>query len=218
MTISIKKFTDFRKIIILATPLILGTLEIWHPVGIAGKNAFESISPQADWWLTLHILQLPLFGLMALAVFFLTTNLKETTGTVSRIGLALFIVFYTALDSIMGIAGGILIRTAQDFPTKTQNFVAQQVNTLIFNPIVGGGTFSPVAVLGAGGWLIALISCAIGLMQIGIDFLAATCLVLSGILFAFSHTPPTGPLGLLFFFLAVSRIDSKIYTKHSTKE
>ena len=89
------KWGFLRQLVMLLTPLILGILEIWHPVGVPGKSAFESILPKADWWVTLHILQLPLFGLMALAVFLMVKNLEGWAATISRIGIAFFVIFYT---------------------------------------------------------------------------------------------------------------------------
>ncbi|MEM6398771.1 MAG: hypothetical protein AAF757_00855 [Cyanobacteria bacterium P01_D01_bin.116] len=198
----IDRRTGFQKIVVLGTPLTLGILEIWHPVGSPGQTAFEAILPQANWWITLHLLQLPLFGLMALAVILLTNNLKGLTATLSRIGIAFFIVFYTALDSITGIASGILIRSADGLPSNVQAFVAQQVNLFFFDPIVGGSTYSLIGLLGAGGWLVGVSASAIALRRIGVSRIPVILLILSGVFFGLSHTPPTGPLGMACFFIA----------------
>lgn len=143
----------------------------------------------------------------------MVSNLKGWAATISRIGMAFFVVFYTALDSIMGIAGGMLIRSARNLPPDVQAFVAKQVNLLIFDPIVGGSTLSLVGVLGAGGWLVGVTAGAIALAQVGVDRLSVILLILAAIFFAMSHTPPSGPLGLLFFFLAVVRIDPRIWNE-----
>lgn len=63
----------FRRLVLLGTPLTLGILELWHPL-VAGSRTFATLSPQVDWWLILHLLQLPLFGLMALAILLLTAG------------------------------------------------------------------------------------------------------------------------------------------------
>lgn len=211
-----KQQSLFRQIVIVLTPLVLGTIEIWHPVGIPEKSAFESILPQADWWFTLHILQLPLFGLMALAVLFMVRNINSQAATISRIGIAFFVVFYTALDSIMGISGGILLRSAKDLPPNVQEFVSQQFNLLIFDPIIGGSTLSLLGILGAGGWLVGVSASAFALKQVGVDYLSFIFLILAAVLFGLSHTPPTGPLGLMFFFLAVIRINPRLWEKRET--
>ena len=145
-----------RQLVIVLSPLTLGILEIWHPVGAPNKSAFESILPQADWWLTLHILQVPLFGLMALAVFLMVNNLQGWAAIISRSGIAFFVVFYTVLDAITGIAGGMLIGSARNLPPYAQSFVSQQVDLLFLDPIIGGSTLSLVEILGAGGWFVGV--------------------------------------------------------------
>ena len=54
-----------RRLVLLGTPLVLEILEIWHPIPSGTESTFEVIVNNADWWLTLHILQLPLFGLIS---------------------------------------------------------------------------------------------------------------------------------------------------------
>ena len=63
--------TLLRRLVLLGTPLVLGILEIWHPTPSGTESTFDVIVDNADWWFTLHVLQLPLFGLMALAVYLL---------------------------------------------------------------------------------------------------------------------------------------------------
>ena len=202
----------FKSLIIIGSPLILGIIEIWHPTGSPNQSAFEAILPQANWWLILHLLQLPLFGLLALAVFLLVKNLHGLAATISKIGIAFFIVFYTALDSITGIASGLLVRSARDLPSEAKAFVASQVNLFFFDPIVGGSTYSLIGVLGALGWLIGVSAAAIALRNIGVSWLSVTLLILSGVFFGLSHTPPTGPLGMGCFFLAVVLIPKRSLT------
>lgn len=202
----ISKSTTLEKLVVIGSPLTLGTLEIWHPVGSQSQTAFEAILPKINWWITLHILQLPLFGLMALAVFLLVRNLPGKAAIISRVGISFFVVFYTALDSITGIASGILIHHAQNLSPNVQAFVAQQVSLFFFSPLVGGGTYSLIGILGAGGWLVGVTAAAFALLKAGVSFLPVMLLILAGVFFGISHVPPTGPLGLGSFFLATIMI------------
>lgn len=208
------KYTRLRELIVVISPLTLGLLEIWHPVGSPNKTAFEALSPQVDWWITIHLLQVPLFGLVALSVILLVNNLRGWAATISRIGIGCFIVFYPTLDSITGIAGGLLIRSAQELPPKLHPLVAKQVNLLFFDPIVGGSTFSLFGVLGALSWLVGLVAAAIALSRVGVSRLPVILLVLSGIFFAISHVPPTGPLGMGCLFIAAVMIDFPVENKN----
>jgi hypothetical protein len=76
--------TLLRRLVLLGTPLVLGILEIWYPTPSGTESTFEVIANNADWWFTLHVLQLPLFGLMALAVYLLVDGLHGWAAAISR--------------------------------------------------------------------------------------------------------------------------------------
>jgi hypothetical protein len=208
----------FQRLILLGVPLILGILEIWHPVGLPGKTPYESVLPKVDWWLTLHLLQLPLFGMLGLSVLLLVNNLQGWAVTLSRIGIAFFIVFYNALDSIMGIAGGLLIRSARYLSPNIQIFASKQFNLLLLDPIVGGSTFSVLGILGGGGWAVGVIAAAIALKRAGAPRLSVILLIASGILFGIAHVPPTGPLAMACFFIAVARFDPRLWNGEKQRQ
>lgn len=195
-----------KRFLISGCPLLLSVLELWHPIGNGRETAFSAILPKVDWWVLLHLLQLPLFGLLGLCVILLGWDMKGTAASLSRIGILFFWIFYTALDSITGIAGGYLIRSARLLPPIQQSFVARQVNILFFDRLIGGSTLSLVGVLGAGGWLLGVGALAFAYSKQGVDNLTIALLVASAVLFSLSHTPPFGPFGLFLFFLATIRL------------
>ena len=80
-----KQWFKIKRLIIVLIPFLLGMLEIWHPVGIPGKSAYESLVNQAQWWLTIHLLQLPLFGLLALAVLLIINKQDDWAAHLSRL-------------------------------------------------------------------------------------------------------------------------------------
>lgn len=200
--------TLLRRLVLFGVPLILGGMEIFHPVpGTSGIVA--TLSPQVNWWLTLHLLQLPLFGLLAVAVLLLTTGLHGWAATISRIGVWFFIVFYLAQDDVAGIANGIIIRAAQGVPPSQQAGIEQVVHALFYdNPFVGGTLFSVIAALGVLGWLVSVIAAGISLYRAHrISWMPLVLLVLAAILFGWGHGSPTGPLGMLCFLAAALWIE-----------
>ena len=199
-------FETMKRFFISAPPLILSILELWHPTGNGRQTAFEAILPKVDWWLLLHLLQLPLFGLLGLSVILIGWHMKGVAIRLSRIGILFFWIFYTALDSITGIAGGVLIRGARLASPDLQALVAKQVNLFFFDPLIGGSTFSLIGALGAGGWLFGVGALAYAFGKEGIDRLTLALFAASAVLFALSHTPPTGPFGLFLYFLGTTRI------------
>jgi hypothetical protein len=192
--------TFFRRLVVIGTPLALSTLEIFHPM--PGENFIADLHSHVGWWLTLHVLQLPLFGLMALAVATLLTA-AQTRGVaagVSRIALWCFAVFYIAFDSLAGVAAGFVASYASALPADQQHALLPLIIDLNFSPIAIG-----INALGALGWVTAVVAAAIALWQRGLARDPAILLSLSAI-FAL-HTPPTGPLGLLFFALAAAWLE-----------
>jgi hypothetical protein len=194
-----------RRLVLLGTPLVLGTVEIWHPTPTGTESTFDVIVDSANWWFTLHILQLPLFGLMALAVYLLVDGLHGWAATISRIGAWFFLVFYIALDSVLGIAGGVIARGARRLPADQQALVARQLEEFAFSPIVGGGGPSLIGILGPLGWVTAAVGAAIALRRAGLPRVPSILIGLSAI-FAV-HSWPTGSLGLAFFLLGAGWVE-----------
>ena len=61
-----------RGVVLLGTPLALAILEIFHPQPSGVAEAVE----QGGWFIWFHIIQLPLIGLIALAVYLLTEGME----------------------------------------------------------------------------------------------------------------------------------------------
>ena len=99
-----------RRVVLLGTPLSLAILEFFHP--LVSRDVAGTLFPVAGWWVTLHVVQLVLFTLMGAALWLLTDGLRGIATTVSRLGAAVFVVFYGAGDTLMGIATGILLSPA----------------------------------------------------------------------------------------------------------
>jgi hypothetical protein len=100
-----------RRVIILGTPAVLGILDIFHPT--FSGDVFDGIGAHLDWWIILHILQLPLFCLLALSVYLLLDNVQGRWAVLAKVALGVFVAFYPAFDAILGIGGGILVNYGQ---------------------------------------------------------------------------------------------------------
>jgi len=196
-----------RRFLLFGIPFILGGMEIFHPM--PGTAVIASLSLHAGWWLTLHLIQLPLFGLLAVAVLALTTGLSGGAAMVSRIGVWFFIVFYLATDTLGGIANGIIVRETQNLPPEQLYGLERIVETFFWDPVVGASnSYSVFLLLGALGWLVSVVAAGVALYRAHrISWGPIVLLALSGLLFGYAHVPPTGPLGMLCFLLAVLWIE-----------
>jgi hypothetical protein len=187
-----------RRLVLLGTPLVLGLLEIWHPI-VPAEGVFDSLAPHVRWWTILHLLQLPLFGLLALAVVLLTWDLQGRLVTLIRVAMGSFVIFYGALDSIAGIANGIVVSTG--LALGPEHHAA--LETITYN-LFGSPVVFALSITGALSWLVGLVATAVVLRRQGAPLYL---LALSGLFFGYSHAPPLGPLGMLFFLIAAGWLE-----------
>ncbi|SRR6266545_2953216 len=193
----------WRRALMIGAPLALGATELWHYLPDLSSSRFEDLAPRADQWLVVHMIQLPLFGLLAVAIFFLTDNLHGPAVVVNRIALGFFIVFYTALDSLAGLAVGFLVRHGLTLPPEEQRGIASAVQALWDDPWLGG-IYSVVAGVGNMGWVIAVIAAAVARYRDGAPRGAVVLLVLSALVFGIGHPRPFGPIGMALFATAAA--------------
>jgi hypothetical protein len=184
-----------RRVVLLGTPLTLVILEFFHPQ--VSRDLAGTLFPVAGWWVTLHIVQLVLFALMGAAMWLLTDGLHGIATTVSRLGAAVFVVFYGAGDTLLGIATGMLARGAGDLPTEVREGRAEAIAMFFEDPIANVLYF-----VGELGWLVGLLAAVVALYAGGSPRLPLVLLVVSGcVLLVFDHPAPYGPIVFGSFFV-----------------
>ncbi len=82
-----------RRLVLLGTPLAFATLENFHPQPSGVRESVE----RGGWFMWFHITQVPLTGLIALAVCLLTDGLQGRAVMVSRWAIGVFAVFLQRL-------------------------------------------------------------------------------------------------------------------------
>ena len=183
-----------RRVVLLGTPLTLAILEFFHPQ--VTRDVSGTLFPVSGWWITLHVVQLVLFALMGAALWLLTDGLHGIAATVSRLGAAVFVVFYGAGDTVLGIATGLLARGADDLPTEVREGRVEAITMLFEDPI--GQVIYGVGVLG---WLVGVLAAVVTLYKGGSPRLPLVLLVLSGVVLVLDHPAPYGPIAFGSFFL-----------------
>ena len=164
-----------RRLVLLGTPLALLGLEIAHPV----FSSMEELLPSADRWLVVHIIQIPLFGLMAVAVYLLVDGLRGQAATISRLAMWVFIVFYVALDAMSGVATGIQLQHAGELDPGQRTIVVQAVDALFDDPIAYG-----IGAVGTIGWVVGVLAASTALHRTGAPRLTVGLLVPAALIFA----------------------------------
>ncbi len=182
-----------RRFIVIGAPVALAVLELWHP--LFASEPGKSLLPVADRWLLVHLLQLPLFALLALSLYLLVDGLRGVAPAVARIGAVVFGALYAAFDAVAGIATGVLAREANGLGPVERQTVEATIDALFTDRIVGGES-SLLAVAASLAWLVAAFAVALSLRRAGAHRIAVLLVGLSALLFPLGHTPPNAQLAL----------------------
>src|SRR5271170_2959303 len=215
---------------LLVAPLVLVVLELFHPAGFTIKPgmyqylsqpepynpAFKALAyfgPQ--WWFALHMIQTPMVALVAIGLWILadltaaTTNFAVLTlAWLSRIATFVFLIYYTALDSIGGSGLGRTILNTQSLADQGK-LTADQVtgvvsvlNTTWIDPWVGGvGSF--ISLTGSWAAFFAALFVALALvLDKKASWIPALLLAAFGWELQTSHTMPYGPIAFALLIIA----------------
>jgi hypothetical protein len=99
-----------RRLLLIGTPLVLALLMVVHQL----IDQFER--PGA--FLTLHLVLLPLFALMGVAVWALLEGVSGAVAWAARVTAFVFLVGYVALDAISGIAASAILASGASWSTE----------------------------------------------------------------------------------------------------
>lgn len=190
----------WRRIILLGTPLLLGAFELGHPL-LDHENPIRMLAPIVVWWITLHLLLIPLFVLMGVAIFLLLQDIESRAAMLSRCAAAIYISFTIGYDTAVGLGSGILVNSALSLSSAQQATVLDVMHGLFASPAI---TLSYYILFFSG--VLAICSAVWALLRSGVPRLPA--LVLLGALFTiYTHATPFGPLGDVCFFLSTLWIE-----------
>jgi hypothetical protein len=187
--------TTLRRTLLLAPPLALAVLEVFHPA--PDVNA-EAVMEVATWFTVFHVLQLVLIGLVGISVMLLADSLGRAAAWTTRIGLGVFLVVYSAYDAIAGISTGLAMRNARDLPPAQQEGVWVTVKDWPgFDPAV----FS-LNIVGTLGWVVLVGSLALAARRAGASRYQWVALGLAALFLMAGHPFPGGTLAFGCLFLA----------------
>jgi hypothetical protein len=152
---------------LVVAPVVLITIELFHPSHFTGipEGVYQFLSkpepydprfyalayPGPDWWFVLHMIQTPMVGLVAVGLWLLVGRVDDNDGAgavalvwLSRAATFVFLIYYTALDTIGGTGFGRLITNTQALAASGKltaqqvEGVAQVLNATWIDPWVGG--------------------------------------------------------------------------------
>jgi hypothetical protein len=194
-------FIWIRRLLLILPAALLAIIEYFHPAGFY-QNTYSVLSSHIQNWLIIHLMQLPLFGLITVGMWFLLDGFSDPAAIISKIAMWFFLIFYGGFDAIAGIGIGKLIEYGHTLPPEQQNVIAGAVNKLFLDPITGGLN-SFMSLTGSYAWLIGLWAAAFSLFRAGKNPIPLFFLLISGLAIWRTHAYPYGPIGFTFFLIAI---------------
>jgi hypothetical protein len=215
---------------LLVAPSVLITIELFHPAGFTHHPGMyeylhkpEPYDPQysalgyfgPQWWFTLHMIQTPMVGLVAVGLWLLADKVDSSEGLaattlawLSRVATFVFLIYYTALDSIGGIGLGksleITGQLAHEGKLTAEQVVgvAQVLNRTWTNEWVGGvGSF--ISLTGSWAVFVSALLLAVALfLTEKVPWPALILLVAFGWELQVSHTMPHGPIAFALLIIS----------------
>jgi hypothetical protein len=179
-------------------PAVLVVIELFHPHGFADHTYQYLSRPHAlyfgpRWWTALHLIQTPAVVVVGGGLFLVIRGIQGPLAWLSRIATLVFIVYYTVLDSIAGVAVGALIVHTKNWHGEPRQAAEQLVQFLFTNAGVGG-VGSVISQIGSWAAFLAFLGIALTLARAGAPLFGSFLLAAAGVLLEISHTRPYGPL------------------------
>lgn len=200
MAVQRRPFSRREVLFLVGVPLAWVILLLFHPGG-EGEDLYRDLQDQVTRMLVVHIGMLIFIPLMAVVVYVLLRGVEGTAALVSRIALAVYVVFYGAWEAMYGIGLGILADAVNGLPETERATGAEVIQDYGENILLRG--FGVFVSIGSVAFIIAMIAAGIALRRhAGAPLAVAVLLGLSGFLIT-AHPPPFGPIGLALFIAAV---------------
>ena len=185
---------SLRRVLLLAPPLLLAGLEIAHPQPQMNVQAIMDVS---TWFATFHVIQLALIGLVAMSVLLLADDYGRATSWPTRIGIGMFMVFFSAYDTLAGIGTGLAMRSARDLSAAQQEGVF-----LVVKDWPGLAAPFALSILGTAGWVVAVGALALAARRQAAPRREWLVLGLAAVFLLAGHPFPGGTLAFGSFFVA----------------
>jgi hypothetical protein len=161
---------------LIGMPIAWGVLLWFHP-SAAADDIYGGLRDEVVTYQIVHVGTLVFIALIGVALYRLVRDLPGTAARISRAAIVVFVVFYGAWETVIGLATGALVQHANDVPAADRAAVSEAIQSLQENLIVG--EMSVTAVVGALAWLTATIAAAVAYRGVGAPVLVSILLGLS---------------------------------------
>jgi hypothetical protein len=117
------------------------------------NHVYRDLRDEVTAYQVVHVGTLIFIGLIGAALYLLVRDLPGTAARISRLAIGPFVVLYAAYEAVIGLAIGALVQHGNDAPASQQPAVADAIQSLGTNVIVGDPGI--VGGIGALAWIVA---------------------------------------------------------------
>jgi hypothetical protein len=192
------------KAFMIGAPLAFAGLLTQHPMD-APSDFYSLVADDPGRWLAVHYGAALLFPLMAGVVWWLLRGVSGRAATVARAAMPVYAILYGVYEAMVGLDSGMLAQEAQGMSGAERAGVADAINGIPSNVILGeGGVFGSVGGLA---WVIGVSAAIVALNKTGVQRSALALLGVSSLMIM--HIPPIGPVCLICLSAAALLIERR---------
>jgi hypothetical protein len=185
-----------RRAVLFGVPLLYLVLGLVHP------TANPEVGDETGGFIWLHIAQLFLIGGLAFMFWLLLDGVDGRAATLARALILPFVIVYTALDAVLGIAWGIVAQKANELPVADQAAAGRLIDALLEPEPLGY-----VLYFGAGLLWLAVALSVVTALRGRAPWPALALMAIGASVFALGHARPMGPIGMAFFLAGVAWLE-----------
>jgi len=196
-----------RMLVVLGTPVAFAVTGLLELLGLvpwprSEIDIYTRLRDHAALWIAIHVVQLLLILLLAVAVYWLAEGLTSNAARVCRVALLPYVVFYSAFAAITGVSRGLVAHYGSQLPSTRQGALPGVIGVLDLSP--QHPVPFTIALIGALSWAVTVVAAAVALRQAGATWTATIALGLAGVIGAIGDGPPYGPIAMALFLTAAA--------------
>lgn len=188
--------TLVRRAFLLGVPFLYLGLGLLHP------TSNPELGDETGLFIGLHVAQLFLIGGLAYMFWLLIDGFDSRSATVARALILPFVIVYTALDAVLGIAWGIVAEKANELPVADQRAAGRLIDALLEPEPLGY-----VLYFGAGVLWLALALTVVTVLGRSAPRPALALIAIGATVFALGHARPVGPIGMTLFLAGIAWLE-----------
>jgi hypothetical protein len=184
-----------RRAVLFGVPLLYVVLGLLHTDN-------PEVGDETGLFIWLHIAQLFLIGGVAYMFWLLIEGLDGRAARVARALILPFVILYTALDAVLGIAWGIVAEKANELPVADQRAAGRLIDALLEPEPLGY-----ILYFGAGLLWLAVALTVVTALGRSSPRPALVLMAIGATVFALGHARPVGPIGMTLFLAGIALLE-----------